>query len=118
MLFSRVNGKCQPIRSCRMVSLVVLVCVLGSAGRAIADSNEPPNWVWVHGRNARDHLGSYGTKSVADFLNVPCARKSSVSWIDSRDNLWFFGGEVVIPAVYGKLNDLWKFDGTMPMKRR
>jgi hypothetical protein len=70
-------------------------------------------WTWVSGDSKFHQLGDYGTKGVAAGTNKPGARHDSVSWTDSKDNLWLFGG-------WGKgkfpeecsLNDLWKFDGT------
>jgi hypothetical protein len=46
----------------------------------------------------------YGTKGIASPDNVPGARDAAISWIDSYDNLWLFGGEGS-----GDFNDLWKF---------
>jgi N-acetylneuraminic acid mutarotase len=71
------------------------------------------NWTWVSGSNTVGQHGSYGTKGVAAASNVPGARDGSVSWIDSSNNLWLFGGDGLDSAgQYGNLNDLWKFDGT------
>jgi hypothetical protein len=38
------------------------------------------------------YIGVYGTKGVAASSNVPSARTSAISWIDSSNNLWLFGG--------------------------
>ena len=70
------------------------------------------NWTWVSGSNTYNQAGSYVTKGTADAGNVPGARASSVSWIDSSGNLWLFGGWGYDSAGnVGLLNDLWKFDG-------
>lgn len=63
-------------------------------------------WTWVSGSNAVNQMGTYGTKGVADPLNVPGARMGAVSWLDSEGDLWLFGGL----GYMGDLNDLWKFD--------
>jgi len=70
-------------------------------------------WTWMSGSNTVQQLGVYGTLGVPDASNMPGGRSYSVSWIDSADNLWLFGG--LGPDGTGlsiRLNDLWKFDGT------
>ena len=70
------------------------------------------NWTWVSGSNTYNQPGSYVTKGTANAGNIPGARASSVSWIDSGSNLWLFGGWGYDSAGnFGLLNDLWKFDG-------
>ena len=71
------------------------------------------NWTWVSGSNTFNTTGNYGAEGVADPGNVPGARDSSVSWVDSGGNLWLFGGSGFDSVgTSGLLNDLWKFDGT------
>ena len=71
------------------------------------------NWTWVSGSNTVDQTGNYGTKGVPAASNVPGARYGAVSWRDSSDNLWLFGGAGYdSTGTFGDLNDLWKFDGT------
>jgi hypothetical protein len=44
--------------------------------------------------------------------NIPGARRFAVSWKDSSDNFWLFGGSGYdSTGNFGTLNDLWKFDG-------
>lgn len=50
------------------------------------------NWVWRAGSTLVNQPAVYGTKGIAAPTNVPGARYSSVSWTDSNDNLWLFGG--------------------------
>jgi len=68
-------------------------------------------WTWVSGADTADgQSGIYGTKGTAGANNVPGARESSVSWIDTGGNLWLFGGNGKDSiGVTGDLNDLWKF---------
>jgi len=66
-------------------------------------SNE---WTWISGSNTIGALGVYGTQGVPSSANVPAARMSAVSWIDSSDNLWLFGGN----GEFGYMNDLWEFN--------
>jgi N-acetylneuraminic acid mutarotase len=71
------------------------------------------NWTWVSGSNATNQYGVYGTKGTAAPGNVPGARESSVSWVDASGNLWLFGGVgYATSGSSGRLNDLWRFDGT------
>jgi len=83
------------------------------------------NWIWISGSNDINELGNYGSKGVPKSTNVPGARYHAVSWIDSENNLWLFGGKgyatsttigilmfIFFYKVLGWLNDLWKFDGT------
>jgi hypothetical protein len=46
----------------------------------------------MSGSNISNQNGVYGTKGVAASANVPGARCKAVSWIDSSNNLWLFGG--------------------------
>lgn len=69
-------------------------------------------WTWVSGDNKTDQRGVYGTQGVAAGTNKPGARSDAVSWIDSEDNLWLFGGYGFAgKRITQYLNDLWKFDG-------
>jgi hypothetical protein len=70
-------------------------------------------WMWVSGSDVIDNPGFYGYKGIPDPANMPGARSNSVSWIDGSDNLWLFGGYGRPSHGYdGRLNDLWRFDGT------
>ncbi|MFC1671243.1 beta strand repeat-containing protein, partial [Spirochaetota bacterium] len=73
------------------------------------------NWTWVSGDNTSYDNAICGTKNVTDPTNKPGSRVSSVSWIDSSDNLWLFGGygyDCWSGGGVDPLNDLWKFDGS------
>jgi len=72
-------------------------------------------WTWVSGTNtiptgSYGQSGVYGTQGVAAASNVPGARDSAVSWVDSSGNLWLFGGSGYdsTGALVG-LNDLWRY---------
>ena len=68
-------------------------------------------WTWVSGSSVSDTGGVYGTKGTPAAGNVPGARESAVSWLDSAGNLWLFGGVGRDSArARGWLNDLWKYD--------
>ncbi|MHC4623656.1 MAG: Kelch repeat-containing protein [Planctomycetota bacterium] len=67
-------------------------------------------WNWVAGSATRAQPGTYGAKAAPHPDNVPGARQASVSWMDSAENLWLFGGEGYdCSSTVGNLNDLWKF---------
>jgi hypothetical protein len=52
-------------------------------------------WTWISGSSSTGQPGVYGTKGVPSSNNVPGARGGyGVSWIDSHDNFWLFGGSV------------------------
>jgi hypothetical protein len=69
------------------------------------------DWTWISGSNTVNQPGVYGTQGVAASTNIPGARNSSVSWTDSKGNLWLFGGNINSPSPYDDdFNDLWKFE--------
>ena len=69
-------------------------------------------WTWVSGSNT-NFDGEYGIKGVPDTANVPSGREYAVSWPDTNDNLWLFGGfGYDNNNDSGVFNDLWKFDST------
>jgi len=68
-------------------------------------------WTWVSGNDIGKQAGTYGTKGTADPSNVPGARYSAVSWLDSSGKLWLFGGWGYDSGnIDGELNDLWEYD--------
>ena len=93
--------------------LCEVVSGVGQVGTAdvtnVAVSCTPP-WTWVGGAKTIDANGVYGTQGAAAAANVPGARSSFVSWIDSVGNLWLFGGYGHDSAgTSGDLNDLWRY---------
>ena len=72
----------------------------------------PGQWTWMSGSNGINQAGSYGTKGVASATNVPGARYGAVTWTDSSNNFWLFGGGGFAAIGQGSLNDLWKWDGS------
>lgn len=65
------------------------------------------DWIWISGSNETNQYGYYGMKGVADPQNVPGAREHAYSWIDSKNNLYLFGG-------YGNAESS---DGNIPIKK-
>jgi len=66
-------------------------------------------WVWVGGANTGLAPGVYGAQGVAAAGNIPGARDSAVSWVDSSGNFWLFGGYGYAAASPDDLNDLWTY---------
>jgi hypothetical protein len=57
----------------------------------------------------QDGIG--GTLGQPATANIPGARQSAQSWVDSSGNFWLFGGLGVVGAgAEAPLSDLWKFD--------
>lgn len=70
-------------------------------------------WTWVSGSNTVNQAGVYGTKGVAAASNIPGARSFAVCWTDNNGAVWIFGGNGLdASGASGRLNDLWKWDGT------
>jgi hypothetical protein len=69
-------------------------------------------WTWVSGSNLVGQTGTYGNLGTAALDNIPGARDSAVSWVDTSGDLWLFGGtdvfSISLPAG-GTFNDLWKY---------
>jgi N-acetylneuraminic acid mutarotase len=69
-------------------------------------------WRWMGGSNINGQLGTYGQLDTPSTSNIPGARSDAISWIDSNNNLWLFGGYglgSVTAASGGGLNDLWEY---------
>ena len=69
-------------------------------------------WTWMGGSNSANQPGVYGTLGQPDSSNVPGARTAALSWRDSQNIFWFFGGFGYDSAGnVGYLTDLWKYSG-------
>jgi N-acetylneuraminic acid mutarotase len=67
-------------------------------------------WTWVGGSNMNDASGVYGALGTIAPNNIPGARDTVSSWIDSSGNLWLFGGYGLDSVGnIGALNDLWEY---------
>lgn len=78
------------------------------------------DWAWISGGNDIFSF-QFGNKGIPDKDNLPIARSSSASCMDSSDRFWIFGGSAS-PDIweyfnyssyssFAFLNDLWMFDG-------
>jgi N-acetylneuraminic acid mutarotase len=67
-------------------------------------------WTWISGQDVANASPVYGTLGTASATNVPGARYSASSWIDSSGNLWLFGGYGYdATGAVGNMNDLWRY---------
>lgn len=84
-----------------------LVALLGFVLPGSAQSNE---WAWMGGSKS-PVPGAYGQLGTPAAGNMPGARISANTWMDSNGKLWLFGGDAIDSNHrYGELNDLWVFD--------
>jgi N-acetylneuraminic acid mutarotase len=68
-------------------------------------------WTWIHGPNAINQPGIYGSLGIPATGNRPGGRLSPASWKDAMGNYWLFGGEGFdINSVNAQENDLWKYN--------
>lgn len=83
---------------------------LGELGDLWAYNIGPGQWTWMGGSNTYDVDGTYGTKGTAAAANTPGARYSMGSWVDTKSNLWLFGGHgyPATGTTLGFLQDLWE----------
>jgi kumamolisin len=77
-------------------------------------------WTWMGGSSTvgsnGGQSGVYGTPGTPAAGNIPGGRSGSVSWTDSKGNLWLFGGnglDVNGADGEGLLNDLWEFNPSL-----
>ena len=70
-------------------------------------------WTWVGGDSTANSAGRYGTLGVAASNNLPGAREGAAVWQSAADTVWLFGG-IGLDSLgsVGRLNDLWRWDGT------
>jgi Galactose oxidase, central domain len=67
-------------------------------------------WTFVSGSTTANQSGVYGTEGTAAPGNVPGGRQASVSWIDTSNNFWMFGGYDTDASGHQQdLNDLWEY---------
>jgi hypothetical protein len=68
-------------------------------------------WTWVGGSNVGRQNGVYGSQGIPAAANVPGARYSATSWIDSSGSFWLFGGQGFDASspTEAWLSDLWKY---------
>lgn len=74
---------------------------------------EATGWVLLFGSNAKGIIyGNYGVKNVTTASNKPGGRTRSITWMDSQNNFYMYGGSGYGASTNGLLADMWKWDGT------
>ncbi|MFI5149878.1 MAG: kelch repeat-containing protein [Bacteroidia bacterium] len=68
-------------------------------------------WAFMGGNKMGDQKGVYGTKGTAAPTNWPGCRQIHLGWIDSQDNIWFWGGKGYdASGTINYLNDMWMYN--------
>ena len=87
--------------------IITMIFTLPAYSQMAAFWNQKKVWTWLAGTSASISLGTYGTMGVGSTSNIPGARSSAATWIDSAGNLWLFGGSK--DGSITNYNDLWKY---------
>jgi hypothetical protein len=74
-------------------------------------------WIWVSGSNLANQTGVYGSQATSNLstgaaTNIPGSRWGAAGWVDSNNNLWFFGGwgyGTTTTDPTGFLDDTWEY---------
>jgi len=74
-------------------------------------------WIWVSGNILANQTGVYGSQATSNLsagaaTSVPGSRWGSAGWVDSNNNLWFFGGwgyGTTTTDPTGFLDDTWEY---------
>ena len=91
----------------------------GNAGDLWSYSMKASNWTYLSGKKGVcTRAGEFGVKGRASGSNVPGCRRRASAWVDSKGNLWMFGGdgadvsqESISVFKHSKLlSDLWYFN--------
>lgn len=89
----------------KILAFAVLISV------AFNNYAQTPTFKWINGTDTFNTKALYGTKGIPASGNMPGSRQNSVTWTDSNNNLWLFGGNgYSTTSTAGFLCDLWKYD--------
>jgi len=70
-------------------------------------------WAFMGGNKLGDQKGVYGTMGTAAATNWPGCRQIHLGWIDSKDQIWFWGGRGYdATGAINPLNDMWMYSTT------
>lgn len=68
-------------------------------------------WYFLKGSSEVDQTGTYGVRGTQAPANQPGARFGSGTWVDTNNDLWFFGGNGFPAAgAAGELKDVWQYN--------
>src|ERR1035437_2452619 len=70
----------------------ICLSLFAPAPAAGAPLSTNADWTWMRGATNTDQNGTYGTLGVPVATNMPGARYGAVSWTDTNNALWLFGG--------------------------
>ncbi len=67
-------------------------------------------WVWLKGNQLISNSGVYGNQGIPTLSNIPGSRAAGVTWKDTSENFWLYGGigHDAYGTGGGRLGDLWK----------
>lgn len=65
-------------------------------------------WTWIAGPNFINAPGNYISQGDANPLTYPPCRDSAETFVDSKGQMWLFGG---VDGSSNFRNDLWRFNG-------
>ena len=93
--------------------LSLTACVPSGSGSGSNVNVKANEWTWMSGSNTTGAVGVYGTQGAASAGNGPGSRASAVSWTDSSNNFWLFGGvDSGAAGLNNDFNDLREFNPT------
>lgn len=71
-------------------------------------------WTWMNGSSSTNEPAISGIQGIPSANNNPGGRSlGMLTWIDSNDNLWLYGGVGLDPlGQYGAFSNLWKYSIT------
>jgi hypothetical protein len=78
-------------------------------------AGQPGTWAWIKGSKTGSQNGVYGDETIpikTYELWTPGGRSNSTHWVDSKNQLWLFGGagyDSTSTTGNGYLNDLWRY---------
>ena len=90
----------------------------GNSGDMWLYNLEEDNWKLLSGhKGICTRTGEFGVKDRPSYINRPGCRRRATAWVDSRQNLWMFGGDGAdvsqesMTVIKKKLlSDLWHFN--------
>jgi hypothetical protein len=62
-------------------------------------------WTWISGSEFKNKYGIYGVQGTSSIDTAPGGRRDAVSWIDSNNNFYLFGGQgLASSGTVGRIN--------------
>lgn len=89
---------------------IISGCSNGGNNNGSSNALNSGTWTWISGESTPDGYGVYGVLGIPAKENHPGARCCGVTWVDSKNNLWVFGGTGYNSESGALLNDTWEYD--------